>query len=87
MTDNQPAKDERNQSGVYEIRIEEHLSDLWIDRFGDLTIKLEDDGTTLLKGTIIDQAELFGLLKKVRNLGMKLLSVNCVSAFDEDEQE
>ena len=60
---------------VYQIRIKGHLGHQWTDWFGGLTITLEDNGDTLLTGPVIDQAALHGLLKKVRDLGMPLLSV------------
>ena len=60
---------------VYQIRIKGHLGCQWADWFGGLTITLEDNGDTLLTGPVIDQAALHGLLKKVRDLGMPLLSV------------
>lgn len=60
---------------VYQIRIKGHLGHEWTDWFGGLSITLEWDGNTLLTGPVIDQAALHGLLKKVRDLGMPLLSV------------
>ncbi|RPJ39905.1 MAG: hypothetical protein EHM21_15260 [Chloroflexi bacterium] len=63
---------------VYEIRIKGHLGRQWQEWFGDLTITLEEDGNTLLTGPVIDQAALHGYLRKVRDLGMPLLSVNSV---------
>ncbi len=60
---------------VYQIRIKGHLDSQWTDWFAGLTITLEEDGNTLLTGTVIDQAALHGLLKKVRDLGMPLVSV------------
>ena len=65
-----------NQPMVYQIRIRGHLSQQWLDRFDGLAILLEEDGNSLLTGTVIDQAALHGILKKVRDLGMPLLSVN-----------
>jgi NADPH:quinone reductase-like Zn-dependent oxidoreductase len=62
----------------YEIRIAGHLSPQWADWFEGLTITLEEDGSTLLSGPVVDQAALYGLLKKVRDLGMPLVSVNQV---------
>jgi hypothetical protein len=66
-----------NQSGLrfYEIRLKGHLDDRWAEWFEDLTITLEENGDTLLTGPVVDQAALHGLLKKVRDLGMSLVSV------------
>ncbi len=62
----------------YEIRLKGHLDDGWAEWFEGLTITLEDNGDTLLTGALVDQAALHGLLKKVRDLGMPMLSVNRV---------
>jgi hypothetical protein len=67
-----------DQSQVYQIRIKGHLDSQWTDWFEGMTITLEDNGETLLSGPVIDQAALHGLLKKVRDLGMPLISVNRV---------
>ena len=69
---------EPNRPMVYQIRIKGHLGREWTDWFEGLTITLEDDGETLLTGAVIDQAALHGLLRKVRDLGMPLVSVNRV---------
>jgi hypothetical protein len=63
---------------LYEIRIRGHLDGRWADWFGGMTIALEDNEDTTMTGPIVDQAALHGMLKKVRDLGMPLLSVNCV---------
>ncbi len=60
---------------VYQIRLKGHLGCEWTDWFGGLTITLEEDGDTLLTGPVVDQAALHGLLRKVRDLGMPLVSV------------
>ena len=59
----------------YEIRLRGHLDDRWADWFEGLTITREDNGETVLRGPIVDQAALHGLLRKVRDLGVPLLSV------------
>jgi len=63
---------------VYQIRLRGHLGPQWKDWLGGLSITLEDNGDTLLAGPVADQAALHGLLRKVRDLGMPLLSVICV---------
>ncbi len=73
-------------SGLYEIRLKGHLDNRWADRFGGLTITLEDNGDTLLTGPVIDQAALHGLLKKVRDLGMTLVSVSPVEPGPADAE-
>jgi hypothetical protein len=70
-----PTTDPR-QPMVYQIRIQGHLGSEWTDWFEGLTITLEDNGVTLLKGPVADQAALYGLLRKVRDLGLPLLAVN-----------
>jgi len=61
---------------IYQIRIKGHLSHQWTDWFEGLTITLEDNGVTLLRGLVVDQAALYGVLRKVRDLGMPLIAVN-----------
>ena len=68
-----------DQPVVYEIRIAGHLPPQWSDWFAGFTVTLEPDGTTLLSGPLVDQAALYGLLKKVRDLGMPLVAVNRIA--------
>ena len=78
MSDKQTFDEEHNQHQCYEIRLKGHLDNRWSDWFEGLTITLEEDGDTLLTGPVIDQAALHGLLKKVRDLGMPLVSISPV---------
>ncbi len=73
------------QPMVYQIRIKGHLGRQWTDWFGGLTITLEDNGETLLTGPVVDQAALHGLLKKVRDLAMPLVSVSPVTPGQAEE--
>jgi hypothetical protein len=66
------------EPAIYQIRIKGHLGPQWADWFAGLSVTLVDDGDTLLTGPVSDQAGLHGLLKKIRDLGMPLLSVNCI---------
>jgi len=77
-------KKEPDQPIVYQIRLRGHLDDQWTDWFGGLTITLEENGDTLLTGPVVDQAALFGLLKKVRDLGLPLVSIDCVEPGQPD---
>jgi hypothetical protein len=87
MTDKQTFDEKHNQELCYEIRLKGHLDDQWTDWFEGLTITLEEDGNTLLTGPVIDQAALHRLLKKVRDLGMPLVSVNFVNPGQANTQE
>jgi hypothetical protein len=76
-----------DQPTVYQIRLKGHLSRQWTEWFEGLTITLEDNGDTLLTGSVVDQAALHGLLKKVRDLGMPLISAVDVDPNRADEPD
>ena len=78
MSNQHSPQHDPSQPEIYQIRIKGHLGPQWMDWFEGLTITLEENGDTLLTGPVIDQAALHGILKKVRDLGMPLLSVNSV---------
>ena len=84
MSNKPNQKIDPDQPMVYQIRIKGHLGNQWTDWFEGLTITLEDNGDTLLTGPVVDQAALHGLLKKVRDLGMPLLSVDPVKSDQAD---
>ena len=65
----------RVESESYEIRIKGHLSNNRAREFGEMSIELQPNGETVISGSVVDQAALFGLLIRIRDLGMSLLSV------------
>jgi hypothetical protein len=75
MPDAREPQVQTNLSTAYQIRVRGHLRSQWTDWFEGLAIVLDEDGDTLLTGAAIDQAALYGLLKKVRDLGLPLISV------------
>lgn len=79
MPDKLNAQSSQN-STIYQIRLKGHLDDYWADWFEGMTITLDDNGETVLTGEVIDQAALHGLLKKIRNLGLSLISVTQVES-------
>lgn len=82
------ALDEKaSQPMVYQIRVAGHVNPQWTGWFGGMSITLLAEGDTLLAGPVLDQAALYGLLRKVRNLGMPLLSVNRVEETQKSEKE
>jgi hypothetical protein len=64
--------------GRYEIRLQGHLDARWAAWFDGLTLTRDSDGTTIIHGPVADQAALYGLLQKTRDLGLPLISVNHV---------
>ena len=75
MSNKLKPKTDPSEPIVYQIRLQGHLGSQWTDWFEGLTITLDENGETLLTGPVVDQAALYGLLKKVRDLGMPLLSI------------
>jgi len=69
---------DRHEAGRYEIRLKGHLDTRWVAWFDGLSLSHESDGTTVISGSIADQAALHGLLQKVRDVGLPLVSVICV---------
>jgi len=67
------------QPRAYQIRLKGHLGPQWADWFGGLAVTLEANGDTLLTGPVVDQAALHGLLRKVRDVGMPLISISSVA--------
>lgn len=80
MPDEHNPPPETSHTAAYQIRIEGYLGQHWAEWFEGMSITLDDSGDTLLTGPLPDQAALHGLLKKVRNLGMTLVSVNRIDA-------
>jgi hypothetical protein len=76
-----------DQPMIYHIRIKGHLGQHWTGWFGGLTVTLEDNGETLLTGPVVDQAALHGLLKRVRDLGLPLISVSPVKPGQADASD
>ena len=87
MSETHALPEYHDESGLYEIRLKGHLDDRWADWFEGLTITLEDQGDTLLTGLVVDQAALHGLLKKVRDLGMPLVSVSPLEHGQADQSD
>ena len=76
MSDEFTPQTDPDQPVVYQIRIKGHLGPQWTEWFEGMAVTREENGDTLLTGPVIDQAALHGLIKKVRDLGMELISVN-----------
>jgi hypothetical protein len=75
MTSAHAPRDDHHETEMYEIRIKGHLDARWSDWFDGLSLSRESDGTTTIHGHVADQAALHGLLAKVRDLGLPLISV------------
>ena len=75
MTERHTSRGDRPEAGRYEIRVAGHLDARWAAWFDGLSVGQQGDGTTLISGPIADQAALHGLLQRVRDLGLPLVSV------------
>jgi hypothetical protein len=75
MSDTHVSSDTRREPVQYELRLKGHLEARWVAWFGGLSLTQESDGTTVIRGAVIDQAALHGLLSKVRDLGLPLIAV------------
>ena len=85
MSDEFISQTDPDQPVVYQIRIKGHLSPQWTEWFEGLVVTREENGDTLLTGPVIDQAALHGLIKKVRDLGLPLLSVKRTDTSSEQK--
>jgi hypothetical protein len=82
MTEPRDPSDDRLEDGRYEIRLRGHLETRWAAWFDGMTLSHERDGSTVLSGPVLDQAALHGLLQKVRDIGLPLVSVTRVEPHD-----
>jgi hypothetical protein len=87
MVKNLNSDNDPGQTQVYQIRIKGHLGQQWTEWFEGLSIQLTDNGETLLTGPLVDQAALHGVLKKVRDLALPLVSVSSVKSSQEDSTD
>ena len=87
MSNTPTPRPESLQPPIYQIRIKNHLDSHWTDWFNGMAITLEEDGVTVLTGPVADQAALHGLLKKVRDLGMPLVSVVQIQVLDSHQND
>ena len=87
MSDTHASSDTRRELGQYEIRLKGHPEARWSAWFDGLSLSQESDGTTVIRGPVIDQATLHGLLSKVRDLGLPLIAVTRVDPKQKKGQE
>ena len=83
--DTRPREPSPDRSADYEIRLRGRLDERWSTWFGDMTVDAETDGITVLRGSVPDQAALHGLLARLRDLGLPLISVTPVPAIEEPQ--
>jgi hypothetical protein len=84
MSDPRGSRSDRHEAGRYEIRLKGHLDARWAAWFDGLNLTHQSDGTTVIHGQVADQAALHGLLQKVRDTGLPLVSVICVEPDQPD---
>jgi hypothetical protein len=87
MTNEQRSQPDTDRPMVYQVRLKGHLGQQGMIWFEGLTVTLEEDGNTLLRGPVADQPALHGILKRVRDLGMPLLLVNCLGPIAQDQKQ
>lgn len=84
MTERHDLTPDGSEAGRYEIRLSGHLDAHWTAWFDGMTVSDERDGTTVIDGQVVDQAALHGLLQRVRDLGLPLISVRRVGIDQPD---
>ena len=87
MSGSHQSIEDHYEPGCYEIRLKGHLDTRWADQFENLSFTHASDGTTILAGPVVDQAALYGLLRKVRDLGLPLMAVNQVDPKQANEPD
>ena len=87
MSEPHASTEERNEPTCYEIRLKGHLDARWAGSFEHMSFTHTSDGTTILSGPVVDQAALYGLLRKGRDLGLPLLAVNLVELKQADRPD
>jgi hypothetical protein len=86
MNDQHAPTDERREPGQYEVRLKGHLGARWAAWFDGMSLTHEKDGTTAVRGPVVDQAALHGVLQKVRDLGLPLIAVTRIDPQHAEEE-
>lgn len=87
MSATHPSTEDHHLPRLYEIRIKGRLDGKWADWLHGMTLTQADNGETVLRGLVVDQAALYGLLRRVRDLGLPLVSVRMVDSAQADGSE